>query len=195
MRLKGDIDIDLSSRESILEHLEYTSAAMRNVVPMKKHPSGVYVTEIPYDPIHDMAALDYTVAEERGYFKLDLLNVFVYSFIRDNDHLAELMSTTPNWSNLSQYSYVNKIVHINNHYRALKNLPEPIDSIEKMAMFLAAIRPAKRYLLDSPWEEIEKEIWTKTDEYSFKKSHAIGYGTLVAVHMNLIDSGINAVID
>src|ERR1035437_4950591 len=101
MKLKsGDVDIDLGDRNLILEHIRHIPAAMRNVVPIKKHASGVYITVIPYDPAHDMAAIDYTEAEDRGYFKLDLLNVYLYTLIRDEAHLQELMSLTPPWEKL-----------------------------------------------------------------------------------------------
>ena len=66
-------------------------------------------------------------------------------------------------------------------------MPEPIDSIPRLAMFLAAIRPAKKHLIGLPWREVAKTIWDKgSDGYSFKKSHAIAYAQLVVVHMNLL---------
>jgi DNA polymerase III alpha subunit len=55
-------------------------------------------------------------------------------------------------------------------------------------MFLALIRPAKRYLIGQSWSEVSKTIWDKnTDGYSFKKSHAVAYAHLVVVHMNLLE--------
>ena len=50
MRIDSDIDIDVGDREQLLKLITHTSAAMRNVAPMRKHPSGIYVTDIPYDP-------------------------------------------------------------------------------------------------------------------------------------------------
>ncbi|MFM8240532.1 MAG: hypothetical protein ACKOAW_09490, partial [Actinomycetota bacterium] len=73
MKIDSDIDIDFADREKLLAVIKHTSAAMRNVSPMRKHNTGVYVTDIPYDPVNNMASIDYTLAEERGYFKLDLL--------------------------------------------------------------------------------------------------------------------------
>jgi calcineurin-like phosphoesterase family protein len=74
MKIDSDIDIDFGDRDKLLQLIKHTSAAMRNVKPMRKHATGVYVTDIPYDPVNNMASIDYTVAEKRGYFKLDLLN-------------------------------------------------------------------------------------------------------------------------
>jgi hypothetical protein len=69
------------------------------------------------------------------------------------------------------------------------NLPEPIDNVEKMAMFLALIRPGKRHLQGQTWEKVSKTIWDKndTDGYIFKKPHVISYAYLVIVNMNLLD--------
>ena len=65
MKLKGDIDIDFGSRDALLKLIAHTPAAMRKVNPIRKHATGVYITDIPYDPINDMAAIDYADAEDR----------------------------------------------------------------------------------------------------------------------------------
>jgi hypothetical protein len=164
---------------------------MRNVNPIRKHATGVYVTPIPYDPINDIASIDYTVAEKRGYFKLDLLNVHVYENVRDETHLNELM-VDPDWSKLKDKSFVEKLIHLNNQYYNLVKMPEPIDSIPRLAMFLAVIRPGKKHLIGLPWKEVAKTVWDKgTDGYVFKKAHAISYSWLVAVHMNLLGQSLN----
>jgi hypothetical protein len=84
MRIDSDIDIDFGDRERLLAVIQHVPAAMRKVSPMRRHPTGVYVTDIPYDPVTNMAALDYTEAEARGYFKLDMLNVRVYELVKDD---------------------------------------------------------------------------------------------------------------
>jgi hypothetical protein len=70
----------------------------------------------------------------------------------------------------------------------IKKLTEPIDSIEKLAMFLAVIRPGKKHLQGLPWNIIEKTVWDRdnTDGYSFRKSHALAYSYLVILHMALL---------
>ena len=186
MRIDSDVDIDFGSRDKLLELIKHTSAAMRNVKPIRKHATGVYVTPIPYDPINDFASIDYTVAEKRGYFKLDLLNVHVYENVRDEHHLIELMRE-PDWSKLKDKSFVEKLIHLNNQYYNLEKMPEAIDSIPRLAMFLAVIRPGKKHLIGLPWREVAKTVWDKgTDGYVFKKAHAIAYAQLVVVHMNLL---------
>jgi hypothetical protein len=191
MRIDSDVDIDFADRSKILQYIKYTSAAMRNVNPIRKHATGVYVTPIPYDPINDIASIDYTVAEKRGYFKLDLLNVHVYENVRDENHLNELM-VEPDWSKLKDKSFVEKLIHLNNQYYNLVKMPEPIDSIPRLAMFLAVIRPGKKHLIGKTWSEISKTVWDKgTDGYIFKKSHSISYSWLVAVHINLLGQSLN----
>jgi hypothetical protein len=187
MKFKSDIDIDFGDREKILSVIEHTPAAMRKVSPMRKHATGVHVTEVPYDPIYDMASIDYAEAERRGYFKLDLLNVHVYNQVRDERHLIELMRD-PDWSRLKNRDFVEKLIHLGNQYNALRSMPEPVDSIPRLAMFLALIRPGKKHLQGKPWKEVAKTVWDKgNDGYTFKKAHGVAYAHLVVVHMNLLE--------
>ena len=186
-----DIDIDFGDRSKILEHIKHTPAAMRKVNPMRKHNTGVHVTEVPYDAINDMANIDYADAEYRGYLKLDLLNVHVYSQIQSEMELIDLM-VDPNWKLLRNSEFVSKLVHLSNHYNSMLKMPEPVDSIPRLAMMLAIIRPAKKHLIGQTWKEVGESVWEKNDEgYSFKKAHAIGYAWLVAVHMNLLEKEIS----
>jgi hypothetical protein len=186
MRIDSDIDIDFGSRDELLKLIPHTPASMRNITPVRRHNTGVYVTDIPYDPVNNMSALHYEDAEKRGYFKLDLLNVHVYSQVRDEKHLIELMCE-PDWSKLNDREFVEKLIHLANHYQSIQKMPEPINSIPRLAMFLALIRPAKKHLIGKRWSEVSKTIWDKEDDgYAFKKAHAIGYAQLVVVHMNLL---------
>lgn len=188
MKFQSDIDIDFADRSEILQHINHIPAAMRNVTPLRKHATGVHITAIPYDAIHDMANIDYKDAEERGYFKLDLLNVHVYSRVRDERHLQELM-VEPNWNKLKERAFVEKLIHLSNHFHVLQRMPEPVDSIPRLAMLLAIIRPAKKHLMGQPWKEVAKTIWDKNDDgYQFKQAHAVSYAHLVVVHINLIDT-------
>ena len=159
---------------------------MRNVTPIRKHATGIYVTDVPYDAINEIANIDYTTAEKRGYIKLDFLNVHVYDKIRDEQHLISLMDE-PDWQKLNDRVFVEKLIHLANHYNSMQKMPEPIDSIPRLAMFLAVIRPSKKHLTGLPWKEVAKTVWDKDDSgYTFKKSHSISYAHLVAVHMNLL---------
>lgn len=187
MKFNSDVDIDFGDRDKILSLIKHTPAAMRNVNPIRKHATGVHVTDIPYDAINDMANIDYADAEKRGYLKLDMLNVYVYTYVRSEEHLKRLMCE-PDWDKLKDSKFVENLIHLNNHYHSIKKMPEEIDSIPRLAMFLAIIRPAKKHLIGQSWGEVAKTVWDKgNDGYSFKKSHAIAYAHLVVVHMNLLD--------
>ena len=188
----ADIDIDLADRTLLLNKLQaFTQAAIINpqTSETKRHASGIYPTKIPYNPKTDLAALDYREAETRGYFKIDLLNMSVYSQIQSEQELTELMNTPPPWDRINHdQEFVSQLVHLNNSWNAIQSLSEPIDSIPRLSMFLALIRPSKKHLLGKPWKEVAKTIWIKdSDSYHFKKSHSISYAHLVIVHANLLD--------
>jgi hypothetical protein len=187
MKFNSDIDIDFGDRDKVLSIIDHIPAAMRKVNPMRKHATGVHVTDVPYDPVNDMASIDYSEAEKRGYLKLDLLNVHLYNQVRDEKHLIDLMRD-PDWSRLKNKDFVEKLIHLGNQYNAVRSMPEPIDSIPRLAMMLAVIRPGKKHLIGKTWRDIAKTVWDKgSDGYTFKKSHAIAYAQLVVVHMNLLE--------
>lgn len=191
MKLNADIDIDFGNRDKLLELIKHTRAAMRNVTPIRHHATGVYVTDIPYDPVNDIASIDYSEAEKRGYFKLDLLNVHVYESVKNEEHLLSLMRD-PDWDKLKDEKFVEKLIHLNNQYYNLKKMPEPVDTITRLAMFLAVIRPGKKHLIGQRWVDVGKTVWDKgTDGYTFKRSHAVAYAHLVVVHMNLLTDSLN----
>lgn len=186
MKFNSDIDIDFADRNQILQHIKHVPAAMEKTNQKRKHATGVYITNIPYDPINNIAAIDYMEAENRGYFKLDLLNVHVYNHVRNEQHLIELMRE-PEWKKLQDPLFVEKLIHIGNHYKELKRMPEPVNSIPRLAMFLALIRPGKKHLIGLSWTDVAKTIWDKTDDgYIFKRSHSCAYAHLVVVHMNIL---------
>lgn len=190
-KFDADIDIDFADRDDILKHITHVSARQERDEGVRKHNSGVYVTEVPYDPINDCASIDYEQAEQRGYIKIDFLNVNVYKLIRDQAHYETMLNKEPPWHRLQEQEFVEKLIHVGNHHKLICNMN--VNSIARMAMFLALIRPGKRDLLDKSWEKIGKNIWTiPTDgSYYFKKAHAVSYAVLVALHMNLIDEQDN----
>lgn len=189
-KFSADIDIDFADREQILKLIQHTPAAIHRNGEWSKHNTGVYVNPIPADPFTGISNISYEQAEELGYIKLDLLNVHVYSLVRDENHLNELLATEPPWHRLNEQVFVEKIIHINNHYSLIHSMPEPVNSIPRMAMFLSVIRPAKRHLVGKTWREVATTVWQRpnNDSYFFKQSHAISYAHLVAVHMNLMNT-------
>ena len=190
--IQSDIDIDFGDRDKILSLIRHIPASMRDENSVKRHPTGVYITEVPYDPVTTLSALDYKEADKRNYFKLDLLNVGIYQGVRDEMHLIELMGE-PTWERLKEKEFVEKLIHLNRQYNVLQRMPEPITSIPRLAMFLAVIRPAKRSLIGRTFKDINKTVWIDENiGYTFKKSHAVAYAQLVVVHMNLIEEAEKA---
>jgi len=189
MKFKSDIDIDFGNRDEAIRLLKVTPAGIIRDGKLIKHNTGVYPTNIPVDPFTGVASIDYKAAEDRGYAKLDFLNVSIYTQIKDETHLDELMAQEPDWAKLYDPEFCAKLIHIGNHYETLIKMPEAVTSIPRMAMFLAIIRPGKRHLIGQKWADVAKTIWdANEDGYVFKKAHAVAYAHLVCVHMNLLSS-------
>lgn len=188
MNKSFDVDLDFGNRDTALAVLPHVPASILRDGKLVKHNSGVYVSPVPVDPLSGQCSLDYKVAEDYGYIKLDLLNVNVYQQVRDEEHLTELMITVPPWEKLNDKEFVEQVIHIGNHFDLLQRMPEPVNTIPRMAMFLAIIRPAKRHLVGHRWADVAKTVWEKETDgsYGFKKSHAVAYAHLAVVHMNLI---------
>jgi hypothetical protein len=192
MKFKSDIDIDFGDRTQALNLLRHHPAGIMRDGQLIKHNTGVYVTDIPTDPFTGIASIDYKAAEDRGYTKLDFLNVSLYTQITSEQHLDALMTQEPVWDLLQDRDFCSLLMHIGNHYDTLMKMPEPVNSIARMAMFLAIIRPGKRHLIGRTWAEVAETIWDATEDgYVFKKAHAVAYAHLVAVHINLIVEGVS----
>ena len=181
-----DIDIDFLDREKALTLFKHTVASRKEDAKLVKHNTGIYLHEVPVDPITGLCSVPYDEAEDNGYFKIDFLNVGIYKGVRDEEHLVHLMNQEPLWDLLVQDEFVNLLFHLNGHGDIIrKTLPT---SVEQLSAVLAMIRPAKRYLIGKDWTTIMTEVWTKpeTGDYYFKKSHATAYAVAIVVQMNLI---------
>lgn len=183
-----DIDIDLGDRSRLLELIDHVGASNIKAGVVGKHPTGVYFQRMPVDPVSGLAAVDYRAAEDLGFFKIDLLNVHVYQQVRDEEHLLQLMKQEPMWELLQSREFVDQVIHINGHHDSISAMPEPIASVNHLAMFLAILRPAKKHLIGQLWAEVEKTVWLKSEDgkFGFKRAHSIAYAHLAAVHMNLL---------
>lgn len=186
--MSADIDIDVPNRDVVLSLIRHTPARQSNG---RKHNSGIYVTDIPNDPVAGTAALDYESAEQRGYFKIDLLNMSVYNLVQSPAHYETLLAQEPNWARLgTDRAWASQLVHVGNYVDLLKEM-QP-DSIPRMAAFISIIRPGKAHLQGRPWAEVFAEVWNGDDSrgYTFKKAHALSYSALVALHMNILSQPV-----
>ena len=186
--MSADIDIDLADRDQLLALIQATPARQMHQGQVRRHNSGVYVTDIPYDPVNACAAIDYEQAEQLGYFKIDLLNMSVYQLFSDPSHYQQLLDLEPPWSRLwTDPVWARQLVHIGN-YTVLLETMRP-DSIPRMAAFISIIRPGKAHLQGRPWDQVFSSVWDGDDSrgFVFKQSHAVSYAALVALHMNLLN--------
>ena len=187
-----DIDIDFADREKALalfKHVKASRIDNKNYVP---HNTGVYLHKVPAYAPTGLCSVDYKSAEEEGMFKLDFLNVGIYTDVKDETHLNDLMEREPLWDLLTESDFSDKLFHVAGHSTILKEMKPT--SISQLAAVLAMIRPAKRHLVGQSWDTVMKEVWTKPedDSYYFKKSHATAYAISVVVHMNLLCDKFNS---
>ena len=137
--MSADIDIDLADRDQLIDLINAIPARQSNG---RKHNSGVYVTDIPYDPINQCAALDYETAEQLGYFKIDLLHVNVYNLVKSPSHYEQLLAQEPPWERLwTDSAWASQLIHVGNYTNLLETMRP--DSIPRMAAFISIIRPGK----------------------------------------------------
>lgn len=186
MKIDFDVDIDMADRNKFLELVSIIPASIEKEGAYTKHNTGVYFQNIPHLPLEGYSTIDYKLAEEEGWFKVDFLNNSIYTDIKDETHLDRLLNTEPMWELLEHKEVVEQLFHINNYHNlTAKYKPS---SIEQLAMLLAIIRPGKKHLIGKSWEQIEKSVWIKPTDgsYFFKKSHAIAYATAIGVQLNLI---------
>jgi hypothetical protein len=186
--MSADIDIDFADRESILKLIRHTPAQQLHQGQVRRHNSGVYVTDIPYDPVNQCAAIDYETAEQLGYFKIDFLNMSVYQLIKNPEHYEQMMAQDPPWNRLcTDTEWAKQLVHVGNYTELLKQMKP--DSIPRMAAFISIIRPGKAHLQNQSWERVFESVWDgdASRGFVFKHSHAISYAALVALHMNLLN--------
>jgi hypothetical protein len=193
MVMSADIDLDFADRDQVLRLITSISARQNQQGKVRVHNSGVYVTDIPYDPINQCAAIDYETAEKRGYFKIDFLNMSVYQLIKSQDHYDKLLAKEPPWKRLwDDPVWAKQVAHVGNYTDLLSKMKP--DSIPRMAAFIAIIRPGKAHLQNRPWNEVFDSVWDGDASlgFVFKHSHSIGYSMLVGLHMNLLDEIIPA---
>ena len=185
--MSADIDIDFADRDQLLKLIQSTPARQLHQGQVRRHNSGVYVTNIPYDPVNACAAIDYESAEKLGYFKIDLLNMSVYQLIKTPEHYKQMLDLEPNWERLwTDSEWAQQLVHVGNYTELLKSMRP--DSITRMAAFISIIRPGKAHLQNQPWPKVFESVWDGDESkgYTFKRSHAVSYAALVALHINLL---------
>jgi hypothetical protein len=181
---RPDIDIDFADRKAAMASIEVVSAMMMREGKPSAHPSGVYLQDVPTNPFTGLCSFAYDQLDDSNFFKIDFLNQSVYQEVRDEEHLVELLAREPYWELLDDRFFVEQLPHIREHFPIVDSIKPR--SIVDLSVVLALIRPGKRSLVGKPRREIDAQIWTKTDQYGFKRSHAVSYAAMIVVKMNLI---------
>lgn len=182
-----DIDIDFLDRTKALDVIKHIPASLEDG---RKHNTGVYCHNIPTNPLTGQASINYKLAEERGYFKIDFLNVGAYQGVRNEEHLIQLLNTEPLWDLLGEKEVCDQLFHINGYHTLVASLAPK--SVTELAMILAMMRPGKKHLIpickDQGFQAIKDEIWTKPIDgsYVFKKAHSLSYAAVIVIQLNLI---------
>lgn len=189
-----DIDIDFKDRAEACATIAHVPASIRQKGDLVRHPSGVYLQDIPVHPFLGISSLETDRAERFGYFKIDLLSNSVYEGVRDKAHLLDLMAREVPWDFFMDRSIVSRLAHIHNHYGIVASIKPK--SVNDLAIVLALMRPGKRHLCYRPRSEIDANIWTSDgDNYTFKKSHSISYAMSIIVQLQLLIEQISAELD
>lgn len=183
MNSVGDIDIDVANRDPILKLLNHRKASIIKNGKLARHNVGIYVQNIPVYPDTNLSTIDYGVAEDMGYQKVDILNNTIYQNITTDEQLLRYMQE-PMWELFCEDEVCSKLSHIGNYCWLIKRFKP--SSVNDLAMILALIRPSKKYLQNCDWEVIKSKIWVREDneKYAFKKSHAISYAVSIVVELN-----------
>src|SRR5882672_1349160 len=112
----GDIDIDLSNRNDILQYIEYIPAKKSDGT---KHATGVYIQDIPIDPLTGLAEVFY---DESKYTKIDFLNLSTLNYFSSNEEISELISKEPNWDLLKIPEIVRGLPQVHEHFDLLQKM-------------------------------------------------------------------------
>lgn len=180
-----DIDLDLSADgiKKLKAKIKHIPASKITDKGLLEHNCGIYPMNIPTDPLTGLSAIDYEKAEkDYGFVKIDLLHNQMYDRFGSESEIDALLEKPVDWRKLHNESVVKTLPHIGGYFSTLVSLPQ-ISSVEQLAMFLALIRPAKKYLMDTVkkngWDAVKDKIWIKEENgeqsFQFKKAHAIAY--------------------
>ena len=185
-----DVDIDVKNTTTKSKYGVRAIIYDEDKQEIQVHPSGVYLdSDMPIDPETGYASIDYKDADERGFFKVDLLNVSVYDGFKSKKEVMEHLKE-PDWDRLNDPDFVSKLPHIGKYFDLVSRVQPK--SIEALADVIALIRPGKKHLIEPYLKnpvQTRKMLYKRpgNNQYWFKKSHSIGYAHLIVVAMNKRD--------
>jgi DNA polymerase III alpha subunit len=186
-----DIDLDFTDKFNPDEVFpESIQASIVRDGKLIKHTVGRYFQKIAKDGVTGLAAIPYKEAEALEYFKVDFLHIDAIDHIQSKQELRQLINKEPDWNILNDEKLVQKLFHIHGHYSLLQRLKP--QSVDDLADAMSLIRPGKKHLLDDYIKNKSQTrvlLYTKTDGYYLKRSHAIAYALTIVAQMHLISQG------
>jgi len=189
LSFSADVDIDLRTDFDPSKLFPWVRASLVKDGELRAHPCGVHPQEMPVDPITQLAAIPYDLAEDVGYAKIDFLHLHVYDNFETREEIEQLLQKEPDWGLLTVPDEQKKLFQLSKHGDIL-NTVKP-KSIEELADVLAIIRPGKKQyakLYSAQRESVRKILYAKDENgYSFKKSHAIAYAMVIVLQLHLIE--------
>jgi hypothetical protein len=180
-----DVDIDTTSKTVKSDYGIPAMIYNEEHEKITPHPSGVYLEEVPIDPLTSLCAFDYKYGDSVGFMKVDILHNSVYDIFKSKEEVLEAVDNDIDWDLLQDEAVVTTLPHLAKHYEMVKKLKPR--SVEDLADVLALIRPGKVHLINAYIKNKDK---TRKDLYKrpptgmyFKKSHAISYAMMIKVYV------------
>lgn len=189
-----DIDIDFKSDfDPLTIFNQAVRASMVQNNELKKHPCGIYLQNIPQDPLTKLSAIPYKESNSLGYFKIDCLHLNILEHFENKQQIRDLLYTEPDWTMMQDPNVIVKLFHLSK-WPMVIDIVKP-QTIEDVADCLALIRPKKQHLLQKyntqNKEQLRQELYKQEqgDKTSFKKGHAIAYALVIVLQLHLIKMG------
>lgn len=185
-----DIDIDVQTGFNRERFGVRATQYLKPELKIKAHPSGVYPTGAPVDPISGLCAIDYKEAERLGFRKLDLINNSHYNAFNNKQDVLDSLNQEPNWKLLEDEKFIKGIPQLGKHLELIRELKPR--SVDDLADVLALIRPGKQHLLE-PYKMnkglTRNKLYQKptSGKYYYKKSHAYATAFQIVAVMNSKD--------
>ena len=73
-------------------------------------------------PFTGLATIDYKQAEDKGLFKIDVLNVSLYKKIESKKQLDELLAMEPMWELLEHKEVVEQLFVYHKHFEVVQRM-------------------------------------------------------------------------
>jgi hypothetical protein len=175
--MKFDIDIDVKPDVQKEKYGVRASIYNRDLERFLSHPSGLYINNVPIDPLTGRCAIPYDDINTDRFFKIDLLTNTTYNNFNSKQEVATALEANIDWSLLTQRNFVEQLPHLSKHFELIQRV-EP-NSVDDLADLLALIRPGKVHLIDEyllDKEKTRRKLYQRPPSgIYFKKSHAYAY--------------------